>query len=220
MALTFPVALAEFFAGLPVKSAVPDLTEALYQSRTAGGEVLTADLGTRLWSAEVTIARRPHREAEAIKAVAHVLRQAGRSMFVRLPLSAAPARDLDGALLGAATPSIYALPTGNRTMRLQGLPPQYKLTAGDFLSFTYDIGDGLTRYALHQLVEDAQSFALDLSNTFEVVPNIRPGAVVGAAVQLINPFFKAVMVPGSFSPGTQDKLFTSGMTFRVIQTLR
>lgn len=220
MALTFPLTLADFFGGLPVKSVVPDLSEAMHQSRTAGGEVLTADLGARLWSAEVMIARRPHREAEAIKAVANVLRQAGRSMMVRLPLSAAPAEDLDGAILGASTPTILSLPAGNRTLRLQGLPLNYKLTAGDFLSFSYDIGDAVTRYALHQIIEDANTFGDDQTGAIEVVPMIRPGAVIGAAVQLINPFFKAVMVPGSFMPGTQDKIFTSGMTFRVIQTLR
>ena len=113
--------------------------------------------------------------------------------------------------------TISAMQNG-REMRVAGLPAGYTLTAGDFISFPY--GSSPTRYAFHQVVETVVANGSGLTGFFEVVPNIRAGALVGAVVTTASPVCKAVIVPGSVRDGTISGVEADGTTFDWTQTLR
>ena len=104
----------------------------------------------------------------------------------------------------------------NKRLSIQGLPTNYELTPGDFLSFTY--GSSPTRYALHQVVSAAQADGLGQTDLFEVTPLIRPGASTSAAVTLIKPYCKAVLTDLSFGAGSFR--VTTDLSFSFVQTLR
>ncbi|WP_370286928.1 hypothetical protein [Pseudooceanicola nanhaiensis] len=217
-ALTFPLALGEFFDGLDASALGFDLTESMRHSQTQGGEVLVSDLGPRLWTFEVQVVTKTHAEARKGEALARMLRQAGRPFFAYDKTAAYPAADPGGVLLGAATPTIHTLGSDNRRMRVQGLPAGYVLSRGDPLSFAYGLDP--TRYAFHEVITPVTADGSGLTPLFEVSPFIRPGAQVGAAVTFLKPFCKAVMIPGSYRPGLRRPVVTEGFSFSAIQTLR
>lgn len=216
MALTFPLPI--FFAGLPITKADFDLNDAVEISQTGGGEILSADLGSRLWTGTATLRRMYHREAEKHKATLNLLRRPGRSFMVFNPAIPGPASDPTGSYLSAVAPVIDTLATNNRELTIGGLPNGFFLDAGDMLAFSYSASP--TRYALHQIAVGSSVDATGKTGLIEVSPNIRAGAAVGSPITLYQPACKAVLVPGSVTPGTARNLFTEGVSFQFIQTLR
>lgn len=214
MAITFPVPLADFFLKMAKVSVQFTLPEVLESSRTAGGEVLTADLGTRLWYGTVGIAPEYHSEANEIEARLSILRQAGRSFLVSPSTKMYPRHDPDGLILGASTPTIHSM-VGVRELKLTGLPSGYQVGAGDYLSFEYS-----GKYALHQVVVGGTASGAGVTGNLEVTPHIRPGATAGLAVKLVKPICKAVYIPGSHQVPTSEGPFTGGGGFSFVQTLR
>lgn len=217
MAFSFPLTTAQFFGGLSVVSARFWLPDAMTMERSEGGEVFTADRGPRLWQAEFTLRPFHHRDAAVVESRLALLRQAGRSFFAYDPRKQAPYYDQTGALLTGYAPKIASL-TGSREMALNGCPPSYDLRRGDYLAFAY--ASSPVRYALHQLVTDAEAGGGGVTGTFEVVPPIRAGASVGADVTLVQPACKMVYEPGSYNAGYGQGNVTTGATFRAIQTFR
>lgn len=216
MALTFPISSAEFFDLLTVASCDLDLGEAMQMSQTGAGEVISASLGTRLWTGTVKLAPAYHHDAAQQTALINMLRQPGRSFFVYDKALQYPAADPGAVILGSATPTIGSLPS-SREIGIAGLPPSYMLTAGDRLAFSY--GSSPTRYALHQVVVGGLSDGSG-NVTVEVTPSVRSGAAVGAAITLSRPSMKAIIVPGSTQLGASAGRITAGASFKIIQTLR
>lgn len=220
MAYTFPLTLAQFFDGLPIESAMFDLGEALEMGETGGGEILTADVGARLWKCDVEIALQPYFTAEQIKAKINLLRYAGRSLIVHPIPMVAPQYDPTGSILGggASAVSLIAVNANNREIKLGGLPVGYQLTIGDKLSFQY--GSNPVRYALHEVASNGVADGTGATGWFELTSFIRPGYALLSNVKLIKPEMKAVLIPGSFSAGKSGGQVTQGMKFSLVQTLR
>lgn len=216
MALTFPLNRAAFFAGLKVASTRFWLDQAVQVARTGGGEIIPSRHGTRLWNAEITIPPARHADASAVDAVLSLLSEPGATFLAYDKVKAYPSADPSCTILGAATPTISVFNANNRDITIIGLPANYVLSAGDFVSFTY--GSPL-RYALHKIVVGATA-GPGGSAVVEVVPNIRPGATGGVAVTLNKPWAKMIIKPGGYQPGASVPLITSGITFSAIQTLR
>lgn len=216
MALSFPLTAAQFIDMLGVESCTFELGEAMQTSETGGGEIITASLGVRLWSATINLKTGYHATVAEQTAVLSMLRQPGRSFFAYDKARQFPAADPGGLLLGASTPTIASLPS-NREIGIEGLPPSYVLTPGDRVAFAY--GSSPTRYALHEIVVGGLA---DVAGalTVEVTPEIRAGAAVGAAITLVRPLMKAVLAPGQTKLGTSSARTTAGATFQIQQTLR
>ena len=218
MALSFPLSLSDFIEKLKVQSQSFDLPESLVATGTTGsGDILTADIDTRLWCGEVTMAPMGYDDAEAVSAKISTLRQAGRSFFIYNMAKPGPRQDRDGTILASATPQIKAINGNNREMIIKGLPIGYVLSAGDYLGFAY--GASLDRYALHDIATGGTANGSGEVN-IEVSSFIRPGAVADLAVTLIKPVCKAVLIPGSVSRGTAAGQYITGITFKWRQTLR
>lgn len=215
MALSFPLSGSDFWGGLAVASASFSLPEAMQSSRTAGGAILTANLGERLWTCDIQLDTRSHVAAAKSAARLSILREAGRSIYAYPLDKQYPAADPTGSILGASTVTIHTLVAGNREMRLQGCPAGYVISDGDFLSFVYG-----GKHALHQVVVGGAADGAGVTPALEVTPNIRAGASTGLTVQLIRPFCRMVYVPGSHRPGTASRALTTGFAASFIQTLK
>ena len=216
MVQSFPMPLAEFWSPLRVASLSLGLPAAAEMSRTAGGEITIAELGARLWSARVTLAPIGIESAAALQVKLRLLQRAGATLFVSPRIGDYPARDPNG-VIAASNATIASLPVGNQTLSLAGLPSGYTLSAGDYLSFSY--GNPAIQ-AFHQLVGDARAEAAGIVPAFEIVPQLRPGALVGASVTLVKPAFRALMLPGSLNEGSLQRTRLAGITFDLIQTLK
>ena len=218
MAQTFPMLLADFFDGLPIKGFTPDLTEAMEYSRSKGGEIFTADFGPRLWQMDIVVAAGTHAKIEQIKARLQLLRSPGRSLLVGSMPLLYPQKDPLGSIIGASTILLKAVAGNNREINLSGFPAGYELTPGDFLSFTY--GSNPVRYAMHQVVAPKIAAGDGTMTALEVVDFIRPGWVVDTPVRIRKPMYKAVVVPGSTDIMESDAIMSGGVKFSVIQTFR
>ena len=81
MALSFPLSRAAFMDLLPVQRMTFDIPETLSQTRTRGGEILTADNGARLWQGEITLGQITRDELALVRPVLNLLRGAGSSFL-------------------------------------------------------------------------------------------------------------------------------------------
>ncbi|WP_370267416.1 hypothetical protein [Nioella sp.] len=215
MALNFPLALDEFFAGLPVAECEFHLPASLAISRTRGGSIKTARLAERLWTGKVTLALQEPGDAAAVDAKISALLEPGRTFFVHPFPFSYPQADPDGAGLAGALPVLHSVTIGGREIRISGLPAGYVLRAGDMLSFTY--GMSPPRYALHRIVADAIADNAGLTPALELTPPIRPGAREGAAIHFVRPLTKAVLLPSAAPRFTVDA--AQGSTLNFVQTL-
>lgn len=215
MAFTFPLSIADFMAYLPIGEIRFDAPPQLEMAQTAGGEVFTHELGPMLWRGQITLGKMQAAEARHPEVLLDLLGPSGRSFWAYDTRYPAPQFDPSGTLLGASTPTIHSL-TNAREMRITGLPVGYKLQRGDYFSFDY-----AGRRALHRVASvTVTANALGITPVFEVTPMIRPGALVGAAVTLIQASCKARLLPGQTDKGARRSTITEGMTFGFIQTLK
>ncbi|ARJ70084.1 hypothetical protein [Paracoccus contaminans] len=220
MALSFPLTHAQFWGLLPISSCIFDPREAVTSSRTRGGQTLRAERAARLWAAEVRLGPMIPAEAAAVLPLINLLRGGAGSFMASDPMRQAPRNDPAGTALGSAAPSISALSSNSRELALKGLPSGYMLQRGDLLAFSY--GTSPIRYALHQIVNaSVKANASGITPNIEVVPPIRPGAVVDAAVSLIQPACKMEIEPGSYQAGSlRSGGLVEGVSFSIQQTLR
>lgn len=212
--LTYPLPLASFWSGLRVKSARFWPGANVQLNATGGGEVIPASIGTRLWDGDVTLT--PADDPGATEAILATLEEAGATFLAFPPKRAFPKADPTGAILGLAVPVIASLPAGGRSLTLSGLPAGYVLSAGDYLSFQRGTP---IRHEFHRIVTPATADGSGVTPEFDVVPGIRPGVVVGAAVQLVRPYLRAVLVPGTIQPAPIEAGPAGTMVFSFRQTL-
>ena len=219
MALVFPLSVAGFLDELPVQSVSFQCPELVEMSQTAGGDLITGNIGNRLWQGEIMLGRLTRAETQDAQVLIDAVRGACRSFMAYHTTYPYPKADPSGSLLGVASPQIKALDADTRLISLKGLPAGYVLGRGDYLSFDYRTSP--TRFALHRIV-DASVIANGFGETalFEVIPNIRSGASANTAVSLAKPHCKALIVPGAVQPGRQTRFMTDGMSFQFQQTLR
>ena len=218
MAYSFPLSVAQFFQLLPIRELTFDIPEAMEMSETGAGEILTADLGTRLWRGEVQLGDMDPDEAAEVLPLFDVLRRSGASFMVYDVGRPAPRADLTGSILGGAAPKLHTVSATSREIRISGLPVGYELRRHDYLAFSY--GASPTRFALHRLAAGAIANGAGLTPLFEVSPNLRPGWALNADVTLVRASCKAIIVPGSFQSGRRKARLTTGAGFKFVQTLR
>jgi hypothetical protein len=215
MPITFPIASANFMKRLLVSSITFDIAQRVEQSETGGGEILSADMGPALWEGEVSLGKMNQVEAADAEALIDVLRPAGRTFLAYDTRREGPLMDLNGAILGAVTPTLHSIPVGGRELRLENLPASYPLRRGDYIAFSYD-----GRRALHRIVDEVvNAGAGGITAAFEVTPMVRSGATVGTTVLLRRAGCVAKIVPGSVNKGSTFRSWTDGMSFRFQQTL-
>lgn len=215
MAITFPLAAAEWFAALPIAAMQLDPVEHVVADMTGKGEWISDDVAPMLWQGEVTLGKMLDTEAAHASVMMDLIRPAGRLFYVYDTRRPAPKSDPLGVILGASAPVISALAASRRELSLSGLPAGYVLSRGDYLAFSYG-----GRRALHRIASDGV-VANGAGGTplFEVSTLIQPGATISTPVQLITPSIPVMRIPGSVTAGTSRRTVTDGLTFKFIQTL-
>ncbi|NIZ12910.1 hypothetical protein [Phaeobacter sp. HF9A] len=216
MALTWPLLVDDFFAGLPIKQISARLGRAQTSSETGGGEVISHAMGTRLWQGQIVLDKESHAYWAALEARLALLEQPGASLLLWDTRMHGTILDPDLSILGASSPVIDDLAANNRELDISGLPANYEISQGDLLGFTY--GANPTRYAYHRVVTGDRANLSGVARNIEVIPYIRPGAQIGAAVTLGTPVLKAVISNADY--GQSRATLSDGGSFEWVQTLR
>ncbi len=217
MALIFPRPIAEFADRLRLSSVKFWLDGQEEYSGLGSGEFLAADLGPKIWKAEVSIMDLRHADAAEVQALIESMDGSMGTFYLFDPRKQYPRFDPGGVILGVSNPVIASIGAHRKSLTVSGLPSGYKLSVGDL--FHHDYGSNPVRRALHRVAEVATANGGGTTNTFEVRPHLKAGAAVGQAIALIKPAPKMKIIPGSFDPGTGENVFTSGMRFQAQQTL-
>lgn len=213
---SFPLSLATFMDQLLIAEVAFYPPVQVEIAQTAGGEVLTHELGPQLWRGRITLDAMQDIEARDPEVLLDLLTPSGRFFWAYDSRRPCPLNDPTGSILGAATPTIDSLPNW-RELTLAGLPAAYQLRRGDYLAFDYG---SPSRRALHRVATSTVTAnGAGVTPVFEVIPPIRSGALVGAAVTLVKAACKARLLPGQVDHGSTRSAVTEGMSFQFIQTL-
>lgn len=219
MALTYPLALSDWFDLLPIGTAEPpSLSQALSGTRTAGGETIVDRIGVSLWQMQLELGRLTPGEATSAAALIEAGIGPGRYVFATPLQRQYPQADPDGTALGAAAPYVQSIDRTAGTITIHDLPVGYQVTRGDF--FSIDFGAGAAQVTLHRAAETMIANGLGRILALSVEPGVPVGPIPNDPVRLIRPRMKAVVAPDSYSPGRNDRWMTTGISLRLMQTLR
>ena len=137
------------------------------------------------------------------------------TFYLHNPAQLGPRDDPTGAGLAGHTVGINTVGSDNKSLRLEGLPAGYRVSRGDMLHFDY--ASSPTRRALHRIVEDATANIAGITGFFEVRPFLKAGVTSGLVVTLVRAAAKMMLEPGSFDPGVEGPVHTTGMSFTAIE---
>lgn len=215
MPLTFPLPTSEFLDLLPIKAVSSRPGRATTSSETGDGAVMYHRRGARLWQGRITLDMDAHAFWASVDATLSILEEPGASFFYRDPRMTGPIADPQKLILGAASPVIADLPTNAHELGLSGLPAGYVLQRGDLLGFSY--GTSPTRYAYHRVFSGGTANLGGSLSDLMVVPKIRAGAQIGAAVTLGTPVLKATLKEAEY--GESRAKISGGGSFDWVQVL-
>jgi len=187
MAQSYPVQLAEFFDALQVTTASFELPVTQQVSRTAGGEVLTAELGASLWRGSVTLANRPFAEANRTLALIRRMALPGASFLVRPLLASRPSDAATAAAVQLNSGVDFAQgsnawTSGTVVTDLPGQPPA-GLTAA-LHGTERNLYDGDSRVAMANLADTVfriTGWAWNAANAFDLQVGINRENASGTA---------------------------------------
>lgn len=212
-----PIPLADFFAGLRVEVGSQFyLPGVRVQSRTRGGEMHSAILGTSLWRGSVSAVARSTRDLMAMQARIEMLDRTGASFLAHARPACGPLSDPGGMKLAGATPKINTIGASRITATLRDLPPAYELSAGDLFSVQY--GSSPTHWSMHRLLTGRTANASGVTGSMDINPPLPASIAAGHLVMLYRPVIKALIVPDSI----QWPAYSSGfgrISFDFVQTL-
>lgn len=206
--IDFPLQLSEFIDLAKVRSSPITPSLAVTQARRVGGGVSKSMTGDFLWKGQLSInAGRPG-DAEKIVALAEMLLLPGATFMTRDTRRIGPIGDPDGAILGSSVVTLQAVSSDSQIVTFGGLPSDYPLQAGDWLSFTFGANT-----AFHKIA------AVD-GGSYVVNPPLHPGYALGAEVRLIKPEIRATIDNSTFRPPSHDAVLTSSFSFEWVQFLQ
>lgn len=214
MAASYPIPLADFLDGLPIRSVVFDLADKRGTTGLGSGEIQDYEIAPRLWTGTVTVGANRTHTIRQVAAKVRRLQGVGATFLVSDQSALTP---YSGDALGGSTPTVHTLDSNNRDLRVQGLPAGYTLQLGDLLTIVQS-----NHLALHQVMTGTVTAdGTGLTPLFEVTPHIRPGAAVGDAVKLAPAYCKAMIVPSSVKPAQHNPgKVSGGVQFDFVQVLR
>ena len=111
MAYSFPLSVTDFMRALPIAEISFDAPEQIEVNQTAGGEIITGDLGPMLWQGDVRLGTMTHAEASHADVMLDLLRPAGRMFYAydtRRPAPLADPAGLAATLDALASPPVLA----------------------------------------------------------------------------------------------------------------
>lgn len=218
MAITFPLDRAGFMNQLPIAEMSMTLAEAVDVNQTRAGEVLRADTADRLWQGRIRLGKMKDEEAGRVTALIERLLAADGTFICYDAKRPFPLLDPTGTIVGPSTPTLHTIGTDRRECRIQGLPANYPISAYDRFGLNY--GSGPVRMGLFRAVLGTTASALGLTPLFDIEPALPAGVTTGLNIIFARPVCKAVIVPGSYDPGSRRRTITDGVEFAFQQAMR
>lgn len=218
MSLSFPLGLADFLDRLPIAEVAFRLGSALEFSETGDGEIISHDIGARLWEGEIVLDRARHDELQGVEARLGYLHRAAGSFLVRDTRVIGPLLDPTGSELGTSSPTLNEVGSDGLTVTIGSVPLNYTLSEGDYIAFTY--GSNPTRYALHRALQTvkASGFSTIQISNLPVDPPVREGVSTPATVSFLAPVCKARLIEADYGRGRS--VISQGGVIKWRQTLR
>jgi len=180
-------------------------------SRTAGGETQGKDLGPPLWAATFESYPLMQAEAEALEADLQTLGGVVRSFHVTPRRKEPSSRDGE-TLTGVAVASVGA---NNDAVSLDGLPPGFVMTAGDYIAIETAAGGR----ELYRLARGGSADATGVTPDLAVAPHIRPVVNAGDVVTLAPPVAEMRLQPESLQSRRVTR-YRWRVSFQAIQVIR
>ena len=207
--------MTEFFDGLRLQAWGMSLAVPVGTSRLANGQTIPFGLGEPYWRGRVQLSPHYHAQHAATEVDLMRLERPGQTFLVYDARFNGPQADPGGVILGAANPVIHTLNANNQSLRVSGLPAGYVLTKGDWIGWQ---SANPLRYWLHRVATTVTASGAGLTPLFDVEPHIRPGALTGMAVDLIQPVCRARIVSAGY--GNARPRITDGASFDWEETVR
>lgn len=193
MALTYPYPLAFFSDILHAGDVSFDLQRNDEMSGSGDARYWTAELATPLWAADIPLQPLPKAEARAINAKVRGLDGTSKSFLVADPSYDGPAFG-DNSGLGAVT--VDAVRANRTQIGLAGLPEGFVATTGDYITILGPSG----QVYFGQFLETSAPVSGGTIFGREVRPTLPFWVSPGDPVELVQPYFKAIIPPGGFRP--------------------
>lgn len=211
MALSFPLPWSSFAARLPIQSAAWKLRRFEEVSWDGASVPSVAEQADPRWTCKVVLDVMLRDDAVEFQTLID-LHGSSRPLLLHDPMRPAPRADLDGLLLGAASPVLGSVSASG--FSLVGLPPFYEVSVGDLISAAHGLGQRVALYAAAQAVV---ANAGGSTPEIPVLPAPRPSAAPGDAVTLKNPVGLMIILPETFDPGRTSGAVTRDMSFQTVE---
>ena len=210
MAISDPLAIADFWERL-VFMGRPEFQPRHYRKQSIDGadNARSAAFGRQKWFVDVTLEGGRH-DSNMVQE-ADIMRLEGMDQTflaydIRKPY---PADDLDGWKLGDTVQHIKSKGSNNRSLALEDLRPNFKVTKTDKISVLYQS----TKYFLTEVMETVTADVNGDTTEFEIWPPMPSGVAVADAVTLIKPPAKFKIIAGSYRPAAAQGNLSSGISF-------
>lgn len=192
MALSYPYAL-DFLANCLTGPTIPlALQRNDEMSGSGDGRFWGAQMAKPLWTASYSLYAKHAAHAREINAKIYGLDGSQKTFLWCDPYYEGPTEGTAG--LGAVTMSGI---TANRArIAFSGLPAGFTLRTGDYFSIAYSTD----RVYFGTMCENAVANGSGVTPNRDVRPHIPLGISTGATVELVRPYFKAIIPPGGFTP--------------------
>lgn len=187
--LSFPYALGFLADLLRVSQVSQTLARFDEQSGSGDGRIWTAELSRPLWQVEISFAACKTSYARMIDARIRALRGSQYAFLWSDPSHRLLSNPGAGAVL-------TAISTARDGVTLSGLPPYYRLRAGD----TFSVAWGGGRQYLAEVAETMVASSTGVLAGVGVMPFVPLGIGIGAAVELRRPVLKVFVPPSGHTP--------------------
>lgn len=206
------LSLVNFFDSLKVDSYTFELNENLISSRDGSGQLLVSSLGPRLWNGTVNLSAVSLDEYRRVKALLQTIQKPENSFFIYDIKGQKPQKFVTGDVISNV--KLASVTVSGYSVSLIGLPANYVLSAGDYISL---VKSGIR--LLYQLSADATADATGAA-TVSLVNPITAGIAANSVVLLNKPQVTARYVPNSLNLGVIGKTHVEGMSFDWVQTFK
>lgn len=216
MALTFPYSLAYFANTMRVLRS--SVTPRRFDEASGGGDgrYWTSELAQPLWTAAITLQTMPAAIARAFEAKVDGLDGSRGTFLFADPAYKGPA---SGVRAGLDAVTISGIRADRGAISIAGLPEGFVLTARDRFCITY--ASGRVHYGTF-LEGGTAGGAGTIAAAREIRPYLPFGIPVGATIRLLDPYFKAAVEIGGWTPFTYelpDGDIAGGAELRIIQKI-
>lgn len=214
MALVFPYSLAYFANTMRVLRSTVTPRRFDEASGAGDGRHWTSELAQPLWTGAITLQTMPAVVARAFEAKVDGLDGSRGTFLFADPAYKGPTSAIRAGL-GSVT--ISGIRADRGAISLSGLPEGFVLTPTDRFCISYSSG----RVYYGTFLEGGTAGSLgNIADGREIRPYLPFGVPVGATIRLVDPYFKAAIEPGGWTPFNYELPageIASGAELRIIQ---